>query len=168
MSAGAIPVAIRKAEVADVDFLYRMLVRAVFWRVPEPSDEPADLVEDPALGRYFRPWGETGDLAVIAALGDTTAGAAWFRLFPAQLPGYGFVRSDVPEVGIAVLPQFRKCGTGRALLLELQVRAVAQGYPGLSLSVHPENPAFHLYASCGFCPVGQDRQAVTMAWWSRR
>ena len=41
--------------------------------------------------RYVRGWGRPGDTAVIALEGGFPVGAAWYRLFPASEPGYGFV-----------------------------------------------------------------------------
>ena len=35
------------------------------------------------------------------------AGAAWFRLFRRDAPGYGFVNEETPELSISVVPSRR-------------------------------------------------------------
>jgi hypothetical protein len=58
----------------------------------------------PQLRRYFVGMGRPGDGGVVAVAGDgARLGVAWYRLFPPEDPGFGFVAPDVPELGIGVL-----------------------------------------------------------------
>ena len=153
---------IRETAPEDALFLSRMFVEAARWRPEWPKEELAVLLRQPELARYFADWGRAGDYAAVA---EPDAGAAWFRLFSAREPAYGFVRDDVPELGIAVASHARGRGIGRALLRHLQHVARERGHAGLSLSVHPENHARRLYASEGFATVREEENAVTMVRW---
>ncbi len=103
------------------------------------------------FGKYLAGWGRAGDFGAVAH--DQTRhplGAAWYRLFPAEVPGYGFVASDVPELSIGLLDHSRGQGIGGALLAALLQAAQEQGYRALSLSVDRRNPARRLYERHGF------------------
>ena len=140
---------VRHAQASDREFLERMFAAAVWWREPAPA---ADAVA--MFPQYFADWGRAGDVALIA-IDDFPVGAAWFRF----MRGYGFVADDVPELGIAVIPEARGRGVGRVLLEALQREATA-----LSLSVHSDNPARRLYAAAGFVEVERSESAITMLW----
>jgi len=91
-------------------------------------------------------------------------GAAWYRLFRKDQPGYGFVDEETPELAIAVVPSRRGLGVGEALLDALCDRARADGYRALSLSVARDNaPLVTFYEQHGFSVVGDgDDQSLTM------
>jgi GNAT superfamily N-acetyltransferase len=89
-------------------------------------------------------------------------GAAWYRIFSADEPGYGFVDEQTPELAIAVVPSQRGKGVGEQLLLALIERARQAGYERLSLSVEPGNPARKLYERHGFRVVDEGAEAWTM------
>jgi GNAT superfamily N-acetyltransferase len=99
---------------------------------------------------------------VIALLGGFPVGAAWYRVFDAEEPGYGFVDERTPELAIAVVPSKRGHGIGDALLKALVASARAGGYERLSLSVEPGNPARKLYERHGFAVVDEGAEAWTM------
>jgi len=148
----------------------------VMIRPARPDDEPflwdmgwAAMAVDPgmrALGqdaafamphvrRYLDGWGRVGDAAVIAVTEDgQRLGAAWYRLFPADDPGWGFVAPDVPEIGIGVTEIARGKGVGSALLDALLTLAREQGCRAVSLSVDRQNPAQRLYQRKGFRDAG--------------
>ena len=65
---------------------------------------------------YVKAWGRPGDTAMIALVDGFPVGAAWFRLFKASAPGYGFVDERRPELAVAVVPNARGKGVGSALL----------------------------------------------------
>jgi hypothetical protein len=75
----------------DVAFLGQMLVEAVNWRPGRRRLTLEDVLADPHLARYVRGWGRRGDGGVIAEEAGDRVGACWYRLFPADEPGYGFV-----------------------------------------------------------------------------
>jgi GNAT superfamily N-acetyltransferase len=71
----------------------------------------------PHVRRYLDGWGRRGDAGVVAVAADgRRLGAAWYRLFPAEEPGWGFVASDIPELSIGVIAETRGRGIGSALL----------------------------------------------------
>jgi GNAT superfamily N-acetyltransferase len=144
---------LRRGGAQDVRFLRDMLHHAYYWRERVPGS---------LVSRYVRGWGRPGDTAVIALAGGFPVGAAWYRLFKAEEPGYGFVDAGTPELAIAVVPSKRGHGIGDELLQALLAKARAAGYSRLSLSVEPGNPARKLYERHGFEVVEQGSEAWTM------
>ena len=114
------------------------------------------------LSPSHRGWGRPGDTAVIALENGFPVGAAWYRVFAVDEPGYGFVDEQTPELAIAVVPSQRGKGVGEKLLLALIDRARQAGYTSLSLSVEPGNPARKLYERHGFRIVDEGAEAWTM------
>ena len=112
---------------------------------------------------YVKAWGRPGDAAVIALEDGFPVGAAWFRLFRASAPGYGFVDEQTPELAIAVVPNARGKGVGSALLEALLERARRTATPPLSLSVDRRNEgAIALYEHHGFEQVGETDDSLTL------
>jgi GNAT superfamily N-acetyltransferase len=146
-------VLLRKGGAQDVRFLRDMLHHAYYWRERVPGS---------LVSRYVRGWGRPGDTALIALENGFPVGAAWFRLFAAAEPGYGFVDESTPELAIAVVPSKRGHGVGDDLLSALIQKAQSAGYGRLSLSVEPGNPARKLYERHGFAVVDEGDEAWTM------
>jgi ribosomal protein S18 acetylase RimI-like enzyme len=122
------------------------------------------MLAERKVARYVAGWGRTHDAAVVA-VADTTGrpvGAAWYRLFSDEEPGFGFVDATTPELSIAVVPERRCQGIGSALLGALIERAREDGHPALSLSVKPANRAAGLYARFGFARVSSRDEHWTM------
>ncbi|MHB8468140.1 MAG: GNAT family N-acetyltransferase [Gaiellaceae bacterium] len=136
----------------DVRFLRDMLRHAYHWRLAENAERP--------VYRYVQNWGRRGDSGVVAFEGPHPYGAAWFRLFSADEPGFGFVDEETPELTIAVVPSRRGKGAGRELLDALLDRARAEGYAAVSLSTDRAQTEY--YARFGFEPNGETEHAVTM------
>jgi GNAT superfamily N-acetyltransferase len=132
-----------------------MLRHAFYWRA-------GAAVEDASLWRYVAGWGRRGDSSVVALEGGFPVGAAWFRLFSRDEPGFGFVDEETPEVSIAVVPSRRGHGIGSGLLDALIDVAREQGYAGLSLSVADDSPAMHVFEKQGFEKVEQTDGSWTM------
>jgi ribosomal protein S18 acetylase RimI-like enzyme len=157
VSAGDAQVVVRRGGAQDVRFLRDMLHHAYYWKERAPDTGPGPV----AL--YVKAWGRSGDTAVIAIDGGFPVGAAWYRLFGAERPGYGFVDERTPELAIAVVPSARGKGVGSALLAALLARAREAGYPSISLSVDRNNAgAIELYERHGFSQVAEDADSLTM------
>ena len=144
----------------DVKLLTRMLWVAFNWRNEAVSEQ--HWPDPAAAAKYVDGFGRHGDAGVIAADAGQGVGAAWYRLLPAEDPGYGFVAADIPEVTLAVASQARGRGIGTALMQRLLDRALADRIKALSLSVEPDNPAMRLYLALGFERVGGSGGSITM------
>ena len=139
----------RDAMAGDEPFLREMSQLAMHWR-----DESAVTPElDPSVVKYVEGFGRTGDAGVVAEADGAPVGAAWYRFLPASDPGYGWVEG-MPELSVAVAAGARGRGVARELITRLLERARADGLPGVSLSVEPDNAARRLYERLGFDKVG--------------
>ncbi|TML47915.1 MAG: GNAT family N-acetyltransferase [Actinobacteria bacterium] len=149
---------IRRGGRQDVRFLRDMLHHAYYWRERSPGEEPGPVA------RYVKGWGRPGDTALIAVEDGFPVGAAWYRLFRREHPGYGFVDEETPELAIAVVPSRRGHGIGEALLSALYERARTERHAALSLSVERDNePLLAFYEKQGFVRVKEDGgDTVTM------
>ena len=157
MSSGETKVVVRRGGAQDVRFLRDMLHHAYYWKERAPDTGPGPV----AL--YVKAWGRPGDTAVIAIDAGFPVGAAWYRLFGQERPGYGFVDERTPELAIAVVPNARGKGIGSALLDALLSSARSAGYPAISLSVDRNNAgAIELYQRHGFSQVAEDADSLTM------
>lgn len=157
---------IRPAVFGDLPFLREMLFEAA-----AVSDEIREMGKMKALALPFIAhilgnFGRTGDFGFVAETGDKIlTGAIWARLFPADSKGYGFVSAEIPELAVAVAPEFRGLGVGTRLLEELIKKARSLKFPALSLSVDRRNPALRLYERFGFTDAGISKEtdsSVTM------
>ena len=145
---------IRAAGPLDVRFLRDMLRHAYYWRMNESPDLP--------VARYVIGWGRPGDEGLVALDDANPVGAAWYRLFARDEPGFGFVDESTPELTIAVVPSRRGKGFGHELMTGLLEKARRAGYDALSLSVEKDSPAVSLYERYGFRRVGEEDDALTM------
>ncbi|OWR29896.1 histone acetyltransferase [Saccharibacillus sp. O23] len=154
---------IRPARRQDFPFVREMLYESLY--VGE-GEEPfgREILDDPAIGKYADGWGRAGDFGVIAEKEDgTPLGSATARYFTADTRGYGFVAEDVPELGMALLPDSRGRGIGKTLLAALLEGLRDRGAERVSLSVDPRNePAMKLYWRFGFEEVGREGTSITM------
>ncbi len=105
---------IREGGQQDVRFLRDMLRHAYYWRSRD-TDTP--------ITRYVNAWGRGGDRCLIAIDDFHPVGAAWYRLYSTDEPGFGFVDEQTPELTIGVVPSRRGKGIGKGLLDALLARA---------------------------------------------
>src|SRR4029453_2959248 len=148
-------IVLRRGGTQDVRFLRDMLHHAYYWRGGVPGS--------PAPRRVCGGGGGgAAEAALRARENGFPVGAAWYRVFAEDEPGYGFVDEGTPELAIAVVPSKRGHGIGDELLKELIAKARAAGYGRLSLSVEPGNPARKLYERHGFDVVDEGADAWTM------
>jgi ribosomal protein S18 acetylase RimI-like enzyme len=156
------PFSLRPLTPQDQDFLWEMLYQAIYI-APGKEPLPRRFLQQPELAHYAADWGRPGDLGRVAVLSQSAqpVGAAWLRLFAVEDPGYGFVAEDIPEISVALLPDFRGMGVGTALLADL-IHTARPFYPALSLSVSTGNPAQHLYKRLGFHLIKQEGDSLTL------
>ncbi len=153
---------IRPATKDDDAFLYKMLYEAARWNPDWPREPIDEVLDDPMLRRYYEGWGRQGDGGMVAELDGEPIGAAWYRLFTKEAPGYGFVDERTPEVSIAVGPLHRRKGIGGTLLRAAMVEAREEGFQALSLSVAVHNRSRMMYQRVGFEKVGEQGDSWTM------
>lgn len=155
---------IRQFIEKDMLFLWEMLYQAIF--TPDGQQPPTrDILKDPKIEKYLKDWGCIHDHALIAVnIDDNPIGAIWIRLLDHHHAGYGFVDDHTPELGMAILSEYRGQGIGKQLMSSLFELARSRGYLALSLSVDPRNiSALRLYEKNGFKLVYQDEGgALTM------
>lgn len=147
---------------ADQDFLTEMLYLAFF--VPEGAAPfPRSILDRPDILKYHKGYGKKGDYGFLALSGQEALGAIWCRLHSEDDPGYGFVRPDIPELNIALLPQARGQGIGLQLMQLLEEKLSAEKVPGISLSVDKRNSVAHsMYQKLAYKPVKEEGTAITM------
>lgn len=157
---------LRPATSDDGTFLAEMTLEAFNWDPERPALTMEQLRADPALSKYVDDWPAAGEQGLVAEItggpGQPLAGAAWWRFFSAESPGYGFVAADIPEISLGVAPSWRGRGVGRALLRGLLELARAAEVERISLSVERANFAAGLYTAEGFEIVDGDENADTM------
>ena len=119
------------------------------------------IMSRPDTGHYVVGWPRDGDVGFIAE-DEAPVGAAWWRFFTEDDPGYGFVNAATPEISIGVTAGNRGGGVGTQLLRHLIAEAQSFSLPALSLSVEPDNFAMALYQKLGFVTVGTVGGSLTM------
>ena len=139
---------IRSATVTDQTLVWEMLSYAAH----EASVE--SVRNQPCLARYASNWGRFGDLGSVAQNNSDQLclGMAWLRLWLDQDKGFGYIEDTIPELGIAVLPDYRGHGIGTSLLNKILEMAKNQ-FPAVSLSVRADNSVIRLYERSGFTKV---------------
>lgn len=136
---------------SDQDKLWHWL-HVALWDPPPAGPRPIEVLQVPGVRIYAEGWGRPSDVGVVAQVDGVDAGACWLRQLPAGV-GLASVDAQTPQLGIALEPAFQHQGLGRLLMLETLRAAARAGYARVSLTVHPENPAQHLYERCGFRKV---------------
>ena len=153
---------LRRAVGSDSRFLADMVVEAANWN-PSAARQRVSVLADPTFTRYVAGWQRPSDAGVVATdPSGQSIGACWFRLFPTDAPGHGFVAVGVPELILGVSPIWRAQGAGRALVREVASLARQLGHARLALSVEQGNHAVDLYRSEGFVTVATPGTRRTM------
>jgi ribosomal protein S18 acetylase RimI-like enzyme len=146
---------IRPVMPEDLPFLRKMMYEAARWNPDWPREPIEEVLADPIMLRYHQGWGRRGDGGVVAEIEGEPVGAAWYRLFEEDKPGYGFVDEKTPELSIAVVPLHRRKGIGEAVLRSCMVQAREEGFQALSLSVAVHNRSRMMYQKAGFERVAE-------------
>ncbi|NRF95205.1 GNAT family N-acetyltransferase [Paenibacillus frigoriresistens] len=154
-------VIVRLLEKQEYDFFMDMHYESIYVLEGKPSKNV--LLNDPNIKKYSEGWGRKGDRALVALIENKPVGAVWYRLFGESNKGYGYVDNETPELGIAILPDFKKQGIGTILMKQIQQQAITDGYKSLSLSVDPDNHmAVRLYEKLGFETFGMSGTSRVM------
>lgn len=146
----------------DQQFLWDMLYLAIYvHKGKEPY--PREIVKVPEIALYASNWGRKHDYGLVAIDQETgnKIGLAWYRLFPSDSKGFGFVNKETPELAMSVLKEYQGKGIGTILLRELLDKA-AEHYSSISLSVDLENYACKMYEKVGFTKVEIVNDSVTL------
>lgn len=116
---------IRALTLADQRLLWEMLYLSLF--VPNGSQPfERSILERPDISRYARDWGRATDSGFVAlAENNQPLGAIWLRVLTGDEKGYGYLDELTPELGMAVIPQYRGKNIGTSLLERL-VETAAQ------------------------------------------
>ncbi|MCW6052299.1 GNAT family N-acetyltransferase [Microcoleus sp. A2-C5] len=140
---------IRPLMQEDEPFLWQMLYVAAHMAEEGESTVQA-VVNHPLIARYVKDWGRADDTGFVGIELNSSqpVGAAWLRLFTGDDKGFGWV-DDIPELAIAVLPEYTNQGIGTQLLDRL-LSAAKASYRSVSLSVRSSNSALNLYQRSGF------------------
>ena len=152
----------REMVSSEAEFLKEMLYESLF--VPDGKERyPRSVLERPELAKYYLNWGSIPhDLAFVAEDNGTLVGAVWGRGHQPPRQGYGYIDSDIPEIGIALKSSHRNRGVGTRLLeLILEHYATFQ-VRSISLSVDKFNPAKRLYSRLGFVVVEENSNDFVM------
>jgi len=153
---------LRLADESDHAALEELLLEAVNWSAEGTLVTLDDLRANDTLVRYVDDWPRDDDAGVIAEEADRVVGAAWFRRFSQDRPGFGFIDELTPEVSVAIAPGWRGKGAGSQLLDALIEIGRERGFEGLSLSVDSRNQAVHLYRRLGFVVDRDEDGSYTM------
>jgi ribosomal protein S18 acetylase RimI-like enzyme len=141
---------IRALTNADESILWTMLMYAAHESSVEIVREHTDLF------RYVKDWGKNDDLGFVVmdshAGDECYLGAVWLRLFSSNDRGFGYIEDGIPELAMAVSPEYRGNGIGTKLLMQM-IESARNIYPAISLCVRANNPAINLYQRAGFVKV---------------
>ena len=143
---------IRELKQHETGVLRELFYYAIF--MPEDADPlPFSIVDHLDLIKYHQEWGRKGDIAMVADLDGKIIGITWCRLWENEEKGYGFIDNDIPELGVAILPEYRNKGIGTGLIKQMLNTVKEAGFKALSVSVEKRNRAVKLYKRLGFSIV---------------
>lgn len=151
---------IREIRNEEMPFLEEVLYLAIF--IPEGYEPlPRSVIQNPVVAKYIQNW-TSRDYCLVSVFNGLLTGAAWYKWFNSGNKGYGYIADDIPELSIAIIPQYRNKGTGTLLLENLLVKAKEKEIHSLSLSVDIENPALNLYKRLGFVISSKEENSFIM------
>lgn len=154
---------LRFATPEDLPFLKWMLYEACY---PEGGPRPPfeKGISDPKVWVYLDGWMRKGDAGlIVTSPAGGPQGAAWYRLFTPEAPGYAFYDSETPEAAIALVYEVRGKGVGTQLMKAIMTLAGKQGHKRMSLGVEKVNPrAKAFYERLGFTEFDRDEEGSKM------
>lgn len=135
---------LKEITIDDIESQKEVLFLAM-WKPEDEKQYSYEIMEEKHVKDYYEHWlKDSNDIGLFAMDGDTVAGLAQLR--KKRSPTVRF--ADIPELVIAVKPEYQKKGVATRLILELIKRNPARG---IRLNVHPKNKrAIKLYKNLGF------------------
>lgn len=134
-------------EPSTTEILTPFLMQCINWSGTTTSFADCDA----RVRAYVEEWGKDGDHAVVAWEDGQPVGVAWVRILP---EGFGYISDDIPELTVAVLPEFQGRGIATKLIRRLHKQVHDSGVESVSLSVQEGNPAAALFAQSGYIDAG--------------
>ena len=98
--------------VAQLQVESTMLYEAVNWHDDGAEERPPldEVLASPENARYVEHWGRPGDVVFFALdRRDEPVAAAWYRRFPADAPGYGYVADDIARWAQTIAERTSAC-----------------------------------------------------------
>lgn len=143
LSAEVPPVVFEPLGESSEDLLWHLLLVAAH------ENDLRAAQANPELARYVFNWGRRGDFGTAAFFAGYCVGAAWCRIWRGPGHGFGFVSTDIPELSVAVQPDYQGQGIG-SRLIKATLEQAGDHYPAVSLSVREGSRAVRLYEQIGF------------------
>ena len=155
---------LRFATQEDLPFLKWMLYEACYPEGIGPRPPFETGISDPTIWVYLDGWMRKGDAGLIATSpAGGPLGAAWYRLFSPEAPGYGFIDAQTPELAVAMTYEARGRGIGTQLMRALLMLAHKQKHKQISLACDLKNAgAYRFYERLGFKVVDKDEEVYKM------
>lgn len=126
--------------------LHRELIYVALWDHPDDPRRPRSVLDSAVVRAYYEDWGQKDDIGILAFQDDKPAGFIQLRFKECVTEQY----ADLPELVIAVFPEFHRQGIAGKLFGELLALAESR-YAGIRLGVNPRNDAaISLYKKLGF------------------
>lgn len=151
---------IEELDVNDSNFLERILYEAIHVKAGDIKPDK-NIIHKPELIKYITDWREELEYGLVAVdlVENKKIGAVWLKLFTKDNGGYGYVSEEIPELSMAILPDYRGFGVGTELLKKLIDESK---FNRISLSVDSDNEAVNLYKKFGFEEYKKEGSSVTM------
>ena len=149
---------IREMRAEEYPQLEEFLYQAIF--VAEGQlPPPRSILQNAELRVYLDGFGSGyADFAIAAESDGKIVGAVWVR----DMPDYGHVEDGVPSFAVSVLPEYRSCGAGTAMMKAMLELLARRGFDRASLAVQKANYALRLYKKLGFEIVDENDEEYIM------
>jgi len=100
-------------------------ILAEFLRIAAHEDHIQTVYDNQSLHLYIKDFREPHFVAVAARNNDDkVVGLAWMQPWASDNRGFAYVAPDIPELTIAVLPDYQGQGIGGRLLDEMQCGSI--------------------------------------------
>lgn len=143
---------LKEITIDDIESQKEILFLAM-WKPENENPYGFEVMEEPYAKAYYDRWTEKeNDIGFFAMDGDKVVGIAQIRKKRSATLSF----SDIPELVIAVKPEYQGKGIATLLMKEIIKKNPARG---IRLNVHPKNTkAIRLYLKLGFETYFEDEK----------